>query len=80
MNFDPSLIIEILKSVQAGIARLADGQDDIKTRLTTLEIGQAGIHALTAHVAGDLARQQAVMDRIEKRIDRIDRRLELTEG
>jgi hypothetical protein len=29
--------------------------------------------------AGDVARQQAVMHRVEKRIGRIERRLELTE-
>ncbi len=79
MSVDANLMIEILKSVQADIARLGNGQEDIKSRLTTLEIGQAGIHTLIAHVAGDVARQQAVMHRVEKRIGRIERRLELTE-
>jgi len=77
---DPSIILEILKRIQSGTARLEEGQEDIKSRLTRVEIGVAGLRRDQALDAGEIADLQARLDRINKRIDRIERRLELTEN
>jgi hypothetical protein len=67
VSVDTSLILEILKAVRADTAALRDGQEDIKVRLTTLEIGQAAIHSLIGHVAGDQALLRAERERGKQR-------------
>ncbi len=46
MSIDDTFVIEILKKLQAGMTRLEQGQEDIKSRLTNLEVGQASILSL----------------------------------
>lgn len=50
---------------------------DLKQRMTTLERGIAGMKRDGAEMYDDHARQQAVIDRLAERVDRIERRLEL---
>jgi hypothetical protein len=80
VSVDESFILELLKKIQSGVARLEEGQEDIKSRLTRVEIGIAGLRRDQALDAGDIADQQGRIDRINTRLDRIERRLELSEN
>ncbi len=53
---------------------------DVKHRINRLESGVAGIRRYEAGTAEDIARQQATIDSLTERIQRIERRLELTSG
>ena len=64
---------EILRRIQANLALLKDDMRDIKARLTSID-GRLGI------VHTDMAGQSSRIDRLEVRIERIERRLELTNG
>jgi hypothetical protein len=59
--------------------RLTERLDDVNSRLTTLEVGQAGILQFISHHDTSIALQQAAFDRLTKRVDRIERRLDLSE-
>ena len=72
-----NLILEHLKRFQAGQERIVIELKEIKSRLSQLEIGVAGIRGDIAHVSGDQARQQVSIDGLVERIERIERRLEL---
>jgi hypothetical protein len=72
-----NLILEHLKRFQAGQERIVAELKEIKSRLSQLEIGVAGIRGDIAHVSGDQARQQVSIDGLVERIERIERRLEL---
>ena len=76
-----NLILEMLKGLRNEVQALrlemhAEFQD-VKLRLTSLERGQAKSHADYAELYGDHARQQAAIDRLSQRLDRIEHRLEL---
>lgn len=51
---------------------------DIKQWLTTLERGVGGMKRDTAELYDDHARQQASIDRLAERVDRLEKRLELS--
>ena len=51
---------------------------DVKHRINRLESAVAGIRRDEAGTAEDIARQQSTLDQLKERIDRIERRLELT--
>lgn len=72
-----NLILEHLKRFQAGQDRIERELKEIKSRLSQLEIGVAGVRGDLAHITGDQARQQVTIDGLADRIDRIERRLEL---
>lgn len=77
-NNTENLILEHLKRFQAGQDRIERELKEIKGRLSQLEIGVAGVRGDLAHLSGDQARQQVSMDGLADRIERIERRLELT--
>ena len=58
-----SLVLQYLRRLDGKVDRLADDMQDLKHRMTALEIQVAG--------------QSSRMDRIEHRLDRIERRLDL---
>jgi peptidoglycan hydrolase CwlO-like protein len=62
------LIYEVLKQVQSDIAELKQGQREINARL----------NALTTHMVG-LQQDYATLTRQDARLERIERRLELSE-
>lgn len=78
MENTENLAIEHLKRFQAGQDRIERELKEIKGRLSQVEIGVAGIRGDLAHISGDQARQQAAFDGVSDRIDRIERRFELT--
>jgi uncharacterized coiled-coil protein SlyX len=65
--------------MQGSMSRLGEGQDDIKARLTTLEVTAATVLTVIGNISGDMARQQVTLDRFDKRLDRIERRLDLVD-
>lgn len=73
-----NLILEHLKRFHAGQDRIERELKEIKGRLSQLEIGVAGIRGDIAHLAGDQARQQISFDSLSDRVERLERRLELS--
>ena len=73
-----NLLLEHLKRFQATLERMERKQDEMLARLSTLEGHVASIMQHQAHLAGADAAQQLAIDNINARLDRIERRLELT--
>jgi hypothetical protein len=60
-----NLVLTLLRRMDQKLDRVIDDVHDLKVRMTSVEEGLAGIHRR--------------LDRLEIRVDRIERRLELTE-
>ena len=73
-NFENS-ILEHLKRFQSSLERR---MDEMAVRLSNLESAYASIMQHLPHLAAADAAQQVVIDNISMRLDRIERRLELT--
>lgn len=58
-----NLVLQLLRRLDEKVDRITEDMQDLKHRMTAIEIQVAG--------------QSARMDRIELRLDRIERRLEL---
>ena len=67
-----SLILEPLRHIRGRVDQLGEDMTIVKHRLTSLESQVAGLH-------GDNAILQRRMDGFETRMERIERRLDLTE-
>jgi hypothetical protein len=65
-----NLILVYLRRMDGKLDRLADGVGDIGRRVTSLETKVALLH-------GDFAAQSERIDRIELRLERIERRLDI---
>jgi hypothetical protein len=77
MAEDPeSLVLVILRRLDGKVDEIALDIRDLKHRLSTLEIGVANLAATEASHYANLALR---VDRIEDRIGRIERRLDLVE-
>jgi len=80
-NID-NLILEHLKGFRNEFKTFKSKYDedmkDLKARLTTLERGIGSMKRETADLYEDHARQQAAIDRLTDRIDKIERRLDLS--
>ena len=72
-----SLVLEHLKRFQATIDRMEHKYGEITNRLSNLESGQASISQHLGHLSSADATAQIAIDRINERLDRIERRLEL---
>ncbi len=68
-----TLILEILKNIQGRIGRIELDISDMKSRLSHVEVS-------VAQQALQLAEMNLRMDRLEERVGRIERRLELTDA
>jgi len=66
-----NLMLEILKKIQADISGLKFDMVDLKHRVSMIERN-------TADIATSYAGQSLRIDRLEERLDRIERRLELS--
>ena len=73
-----NLILEHLKRFQAALDRIEHKLSELTARVANLESGQASIMQHLGHLAAADAAQQVAIDRINDRLDRIERRLELT--
>ena len=74
-----NLMLEHLK-FQATLDRMDKRQDEVIGRLANLEGGQASIIQHLGHLAGADAAQQLALDNVHRRLDRIERRLELRDS
>jgi hypothetical protein len=72
-----NLVIEHLKRFQAGQERIERKLDEVNRRLANLEAGQASIIQHIGHLASADAQQQLSADGFDRRLERIERRLEL---
>jgi hypothetical protein len=73
-----NLVLEHLKRFQATLDRIERILGEHTSRLANLEGGQAVIVQHLAHLAAADAAQQLSSDNLSSRLDRIERRLELT--
>lgn len=79
-----NLVLEHLKSLRNELrdfrTRHDQDMDDLKYRLTSIERGQANMKHETADHYENYVRQQVSLDQVIKRLERIERRLELSEN
>jgi hypothetical protein len=68
-----NVVLEHLRHIRRGVDELRLEVTDLKTRATTVEITMGQIVTM-------LAGQSARMDRIDERLARVERRLELTDA
>ncbi|QQN61746.1 hypothetical protein JIR23_19150 [Bradyrhizobium diazoefficiens] len=61
-----NIVLAILRKIDQRTERMADDLQDLKTRVTAVEEGLAGVNRR--------------LDRLEIRVDRIERRLELSDA
>ncbi|HLJ64756.1 MAG TPA: hypothetical protein VKT70_11660 [Stellaceae bacterium] len=65
-----NIILVYLRRIDQKLDVLQEDVNDLKRRMTSLEMQVANLH-------GDFASQSLRIDRIEKRLDRIERRLDI---
>ena len=68
-----NIILVYLRRIDEKVDRLTDAVSDVKHRMTSIETQVATLH-------GSFAGQSPRMDRIEARLERIERRLGLIEA
>ena len=74
------LLLEQLRQIRATQAVHSRKFDAVLHRLSAVEIGVAGLRRDQAGQAESVAYLQALVDRVECQIDRINQRLELSES
>ena len=76
-NID-SLVLEQLRAIRADIGGVKDDTREIKSRLTSVEQGIAGLRKESASNYGDIIDTHQRYDRLAERLDRIEKRLEIS--
>ncbi|OQW45352.1 MAG: hypothetical protein A4S12_02960 [Proteobacteria bacterium SG_bin5] len=74
-----NLVLEHLKGLRAIVDRIERRLEDHTNRLSNLEGGQAAIIQHLAHLSATDAAQQVSIDKMDARLGRIERRLELND-
>ena len=73
-----NLIVEHLRHIRGRVDQIAEDMTDIKHRMTSLEAGMALVKREVAAGDDTDARHQVSLDRLVQRIERIEKRLELS--
>ena len=73
------LIYQVLKKIQMSVGNLEEDSTEIKSRITNLESGFAGLRKDNAGLYEDSASQHARYDRLLERIKLIEKRLDFSE-
>ena len=73
-----NLILEHLRAIRADIAGMRDDIREVKQRLSNVESGIGSLKRDTADLYTENAAQHARYDRLADRIEKIEKRLELT--
>ncbi len=73
-----NLLLEHMKRFQATLERVERKQDELVGRVANLESGLASLMQHLTNLAAADAAQQLAIDNISRRLDRIERRLELS--
>ncbi len=71
------LVLEHLRALRDGQNNIRDDLKEVKHRLTSLESLVSATRRDSTHQQEEVYRQQASVDRLCERIDRIERRLDL---
>ena len=72
-----NLVLEHLRHIRAVVDATRIDMHDLKHRVTAVEIGLAGIRREVAQVGENVALFSARFDRLEDRVERIERRLDI---
>jgi predicted nuclease with TOPRIM domain len=81
MSDEPdSLVLVYLRRMEAKLDRLGEDVRELKQPLTGLEAGQARLRQDVADIYGAYAGLQGRFDRMDSRLERIERRLDLQES
>ncbi len=72
-----SLLLEHMKRFQASLDRMERRLDEMTARMTTLEGSVVSIMQHLTNLSAADATQQISIDNVNRRLDRIERRLEL---
>lgn len=72
-----SLVLEQIKAIRADLAAVRDDLRELTHRTGRLELAIAGLRRDQAHFDESHAETSVRMDRLNERIERIERRLEL---
>ena len=72
-----SLLLEHMKRFQASLDRMERRLDEMTARMTTLEGSVVSIMQHWTNLSAADATQQISIDNVNRRLDRIERRLEL---
>ena len=73
-----NIILEHLKAIRAELAEIKADTSDIKLRLRSVDTSVIELRRNDVHLFEDDARQQVSLDKLLERIQRIEKRLELT--
>ncbi len=73
-----NLLLEHMKRFQVTLERMERKQDELVGRIANLEGGLASMMQDLGNLAAADAAQQQAIDTISRRLDRIERRLELS--
>lgn len=74
-----NLILEHLRHIRTRVDQLGDDMDDLKSRMSGLESAMVAVKR-EVNLGDEVdARLQLTLDRLLKRIERVERRLDLTE-
>jgi septal ring factor EnvC (AmiA/AmiB activator) len=73
-----NIIIEHLRAIRADIGLIKDDLREVKTRVSNIESGIGGLKRDNAHLYDEAAASHSRYDRLAERLERIEKRLELT--
>ncbi|MDA8349111.1 MAG: hypothetical protein M0038_09985 [Pseudomonadota bacterium] len=74
-----NLVLEMLRAIRAKQDRHDERFDELMQRLGRIEASIVGLRRDSAHAEETQVEQEARMDRLARRIERIEKRLELTD-
>lgn len=78
MEETQNLVLELLRAIRADIASVKEDTREIKSRVTSLEHGMLSVRREVTSNYADIVDAQERHDRLVTRIERIEKRLELT--
>lgn len=73
------LMLEQFRQIRGILSVHGQKLDELLHRVSSLEIGQAGMRREQATQAESMAHLQARVDRLQGQVDRINRRLDMTD-
>ena len=74
-----SLVLEHLRHIRTRVDQIADDMSDMKLRMSGVESAMVLVKREITHSDETAARQQVALDKLASRIERIERRLELSD-
>ena len=75
-----NLILEHLRAIRSDVGVIKEDVRELKSRVTSLEHGQATLLQQMGHLGAMLATQQASHDRLVDRVERLEHRSDLTDA